>query len=225
MPEDLDDLEGRILRLSDDELVQMIITDSDKFTQREIVFAEEELRDRGFQLEQHRSDLKIITPDSVESTHHKTAIYGMRDGSDLRIITPDRTELAPRKTVIGGGLVGPIIRDIIIVWVLTAVGGFVIGVVTSGLQLDVQKAMLALMVSNLVLGTVAFTIAGCLAPPNRWRHLGFVAFGAWFTSLINVVFFGGSISQWIGGAIFTAIIMGIGGAISHVFKRDTKPSA
>jgi hypothetical protein len=84
--------------------------------------------------------------------------------------------------------------------------------------------MLALMVSNVLLGTVAFTIAGCLAPPRRWRHLCFVALVAWLTSLINVACFGVSIAQWIGGAIFIAIIMAIGGGISYVFKRDTNPS-
>lgn len=118
--------------------------------------------------------------------------------------------------------VSPIIRDVVIVWLLTAMGGFVVGVVAGGPPRDAQRYMLGLAVSNLLLGTVAFTIAGCLAPPRRWRHLGFVAFGAWFTSLINVVFFGVSIPQWIGGAIFMAIFMGLGGAISYLFKRDTK---
>ena len=121
--------------------------------------------------------------------------------------------------------IGPIIRDVIIVWVLTAMGGFVAGVATGGPQQDAQRLMIAAAVSNLLLGTVAFTIVGCLAPPGRWRHLAFVALGAWFTSLINVVFFGVSVPQWIGGAIFMAIIMGIGGGISYVFKKDTRPSA
>lgn len=118
---------------------------------------------------------------------------------------------------------GPIIRDIVIVWVLTAIGGFVAGVATGGPERDAPRFMLALMVSGLLLGTVAFTIAGCLAPPARWRHLGFVALGAWLTGLINVAFFGVSIPQWIEGAIFMGIIMGAGGAISYVFNRGPKP--
>ena len=121
--------------------------------------------------------------------------------------------------------IGSIIRDVIIVWVLTAMGGFVAGVATGGPQRNAQRFMLAVMVSNLLLGTVAFTIVGCRAPPGKWRHLAFVALGAWFTSLINVVFFGVTIPQWIGGAMFMAIIMAIGGGTSYVFKRDTKPSA
>jgi len=118
--------------------------------------------------------------------------------------------------------IGPIIRDIVIVWALTAMGGFVAGVATGGPQRDPQRFVLALAASNFLLGTVAFTIVGCLAPPDRWRHLGFVAIGAWFTSIINVLFFGISLPQWIFAAIFIGIIMGFGGAISYVFKK--KPS-
>jgi hypothetical protein len=116
--------------------------------------------------------------------------------------------------------IGPIIRDVIIVWVLTGIGGFVAGVATGGAQRDVHRFMLAIMFSNVLLGTVAFTIAGCLAPPGRWRHLGFVALGAWLTSLVNVAF-GFTFAQWLAGAIFMAVIMGLGGSISYVFKRDT----
>jgi hypothetical protein len=117
---------------------------------------------------------------------------------------------------------GPVIRDVVIVWVLTALGGIVAGVATAGPQRDAHRFMLALMTSNFLLGAVAFTIAGCLAPPGRWRHLGLVALGSWLTSLINVLFFGVTMAQWIGGVIFMALIMGLGGAISYIFKRDTK---
>lgn len=120
----------------------------------------------------------------------------------------------------------PIIRDVIIVWVLTSLGGFVVGVASSGkASHDTPQSLTALAVSNFLFGTVAFTIAGCLTPLKRWRHLRFVAVGAWFASLINVVFFGVTIPQWIGGAIFMAIIMGLGGAISFVLRREIKPSA
>lgn len=198
MSENLDNLEGWMSRLSDQELVQMVTTDSDKFDQREIVFAEEELRVRGIQLERH--------------------------GSDLRITPPGITESTPDNTVIAGGRVVPVIRDVILVWFFTGVGGVATGITARVLELTPLQGMLILAASNFLLGTVAFTIVGCIAPPDRWRHLGLVALGAWFTSLINVLFFGVSIPQWIGGAIFTAIIMAMGGAISYIFKRDTEPS-
>jgi len=124
-----------------------------------------------------------------------------------------------------GMRVGPIIRDVVIVWVLTAMGGFVAGVATGGPQRDAQRFMLAIAASNLLLGTVGFTIAGCLAPHGRWRHLCVVAVGVWIAGLINVAFFGVTILQWIGSLIFVAVITGVGGALSHVFKRDPTPSA
>jgi len=130
----------------------------------------------------------------------------------------DQTPPPPSK----GVRIGPIVRDVAIVWVFTAMGGFVVGIASSGLGQDPQRFVLALAASNLLLGTVAFTIVGCLAPPERWRHLGFVAIGSWLTGIINVFFLGVTITQWILGAIFIAIIMGAGGAISYVFKR--KPS-
>ena len=78
-----------------------------------------------------------------------------------------------------------------------------------------------LVISNLLLGTVAFTIVGCLAPAPRWRHLRYVALGSWLTSVINVLFFHVAIPHWIASAFFIAIIMSIGGGISHLLKPDT----
>jgi hypothetical protein len=120
--------------------------------------------------------------------------------------------------------IGSILRDVVIVWVLTFMGGLVVGVATGGPHGDMERFMAALAVANLLFGTVAFTIVGCLAPCGRWRHLSFVALGTWITGLINV-FFGISFEEWVGGAIPLAIVMGIGGAISYLFKRDKNASA
>lgn len=115
--------------------------------------------------------------------------------------------------------IGPIIRDVVIVWVLTAIGGFVIGV-SGGSQGDPRRHQVALVISNFLLGSIGFTIAGCLAPRPRWNHLAYVALGAWLTGLINVVFFHVTITQWMFSALFMGIIMGIGGALSYVFRRE-----
>jgi hypothetical protein len=120
--------------------------------------------------------------------------------------------------------VGPIIRDVIIIWILTSMGGFVIGFALAGLPDAKVREAGAYAVSNLLFGTLGFTIAGFLAPSRKWRHLGIVAIGVWFTSLINVMFLGVSVPQWIGGAIFLAIFMGLGGAISNVLRRVIKPT-
>ena len=119
---------------------------------------------------------------------------------------------------------GPIIRDVAIVWVLTALGGFVAGV-AGGSHSDPKRVQVALVVSNFFLGTVAFTISGCLAPQPRWNHLAYVALGAWLTSIINVIFFHVTVPQWMSSALFIGIVMALGGGISYLFKKDTQPTA
>jgi len=114
--------------------------------------------------------------------------------------------------------VGPILRDILIIFVLTFIGGFVIGLASEPTS---PRWILAIPASNLLLGTVGFVISGCLAVGNRWRHLAYVGLGVWLTGLINVLLFGFSIVLWFFSITFVALIMVLGGAISYVFKRDT----
>jgi hypothetical protein len=122
----------------------------------------------------------------------------------------------------GGVSVGTIIRDVVIVVVLTGIGGFVIGL-SGGLRSS--TGMIALAVSNLLLGTIGFIISGCLARENRWRHLWIVALGVWIFGIVNIVFFGFSIGQWIASAFAIALMTGAGGGLSYVFRRNDAPSA
>lgn len=115
--------------------------------------------------------------------------------------------------------VAPIIRDVAIVWILTFFGGFVAGFALAGLPGTAQRLASAAAVSNLLFGTVGFTIAGYLAPPGRWRHLGFVVVGCWLAALTNVIFFHFSIHQWIVSVIFLIPMAGLGGVISTVLRK------
>jgi hypothetical protein len=117
---------------------------------------------------------------------------------------------------------GPIVRDVAIIVALTFVGGFIIGFF--GI-LRTQFGMLAIVISNLVLGTFGFVISGCLARGNRWRHLAYVALGVWLFGLVNVVVMGIGIIPWIFSSIAVAVMMGIGGALSCVFRSDDLPPA
>jgi hypothetical protein len=117
---------------------------------------------------------------------------------------------------------GPIIRDVAIIVALTFIGGFILGFFG---MLRTQFGMLAIVISNLVLGTAGFAISGCLARGNRWRHLASVALGVWLFGLVNVVFMGIGIIPWIFSSIAVAVMMGIGGALSYVFRSDDLPAA
>jgi len=118
--------------------------------------------------------------------------------------------------------IGPILRDVAIVFALTAIGGFIAGVATGGPQHNPQRFTMALAASNLLLGTIGFTIAGCLAPKPRWNHLAYVALGTWLAGLINVLFFHVKLTQWMTSGFFVLVIMGVGGGLSYVFKKDTQ---
>jgi hypothetical protein len=109
--------------------------------------------------------------------------------------------------------IGPILRDVAIIWVLTGLGGFVAGFAAGPSLRPVAAA-----VSNLLFGTVGFVISGCLATGNRWKHLAYVALLTWFTSLINVLF-GLPLEQWFLGVFVFPFLMAIGGGLSFLITR------
>jgi len=62
----------------------------------------------------------------------------------------------------------PIVRGVLLVWFLKFTGGFVVSVAAGiDLQLNAQGVELVLAASDILFGTVGFTIAGCLSPPGR----------------------------------------------------------
>ena len=109
-------------------------------------------------------------------------------------------------------------RDVIIIWIFTAIGGFLIGIATTGSKLP----MAAIAVSNIILGIVGFCISGCMTEEHRWGHLSSVAIFVWLTSIINVLIGPFSLVNWIMGSIFICIMMGIGGGISFLIKKPIK---
>ena len=119
---------------------------------------------------------------------------------------------------------GPVVRDVAVFWGLTLAAGFVIGFVGALVHPGTRPDVTTLALGNLILGTVTFVISGCLVPPSiRWTHLALVALFAWLTSFVNVLFFGASVLQWVFAAIFITFIMGLGGAISCLFNRGSRP--
>jgi hypothetical protein len=113
---------------------------------------------------------------------------------------------------------GPIIRDVLIIMALLFIGPWAV-------DMTWHANMLAMVAAGLLLGTVGFIIAGCLAVGNRWRHLFYVAIGVWLMSILNVLFGPFGIFQWLLSIITDALMMGVGGSLSFLFKRDgtTRP--
>jgi hypothetical protein len=106
-------------------------------------------------------------------------------------------------------------RDVVIVFVLTFLVGFVVRL--SGASPD----FVAIAVSNLFLGVVGFTISGCLARGNRWRHLLLMAIAVWLLSLTNVLLLGSeSLVWWIFSVIPISLAASLGGGMSYLFVRS-----
>jgi len=113
----------------------------------------------------------------------------------------------------------PVLRDVIIVTVLTGLGGFIVGFASTEHNSPLYIYSLAL--SNSLFCIIGLTISGCLAVGNRWRHLAIVAAIVWVVSIFNVIFFGLTFIQWAASVVAIAIFALIGGGISLLFKRKT----
>src|SRR5665213_1292859 len=81
----------------------------------------------------------------------------------------------------------PVLRDVIIVTILSALGGFIVGFTSTNHSSQLYFYGLAL--SNGVFCIIGFAISGCLAAGNRWQHLAYVAGLVWAISIFTVVLF------------------------------------
>ena len=108
-----------------------------------------------------------------------------------------------------------LIRDAVIIFVLTGLGGFVIGLASAGSDLP----MAAVGVSNIIFMIVGFTISGCIVRRQRFRHLLHVALAVWLLGAFNMLFPAIGLVQWLASIIVIAVSMLIGGGISHIFVK------
>lgn len=109
-----------------------------------------------------------------------------------------------------------VVRDVAIICAFAGLLGFILGA-TLG---NWEEAIAVAAVANPLLLTIGLVIVGVRAEGNRWRHLGYVTFGLWLVSLINVASGHASFSDWFLGVFILACMMGVSGALSYVFKRS-----
>jgi hypothetical protein len=80
---------------------------------------------------------------------------------------------------------------------------------------------------TVIFNTISFTIIGCMARVDRFKHLFIVAIVGWLISSINFVFMPMvmkvplSLQQWFIGLGVALSTMGLGGALSFVFVRSS----
>ena len=112
----------------------------------------------------------------------------------------------------------PVIRDVLIILVLTFVVGFGGGFVEGFFRLKLPLLVFGLL--NIGVVTIGFVISGLLAPATgRWTHLWLVAMGVWLFGLINVAISFITVMQWEASLAAILIAMGIGGGVSSLFKK------
>ena len=116
-----------------------------------------------------------------------------------------------------------ILRNSIIVFGLSALGGMVIGITIafSGVQ---NIPFAAIAISNIIFGIVGFFICGCITPQERWKYLSYTAITVWVFSLVNLLFAAGKLTliNWFIGLPVTFIFMLIGGGISTLFVKSVE---
>ena len=167
-----------------------------------------------------RSRRRRRRPGRADLRHHegRDRLQGRRR---LRLGEADCRDEGARRTPVSAASRASIrwrdvVRDVAIVWLLTFTGGVVAARVGTGPKAPV------LVASNLITGVIAFTFIGYLTPVRRFRHLLVVAFAAWLSGLLNVLFFGNPVSSWIVSLVYLTIVMMAGGLLSYLFKRPAR---
>ena len=107
-----------------------------------------------------------------------------------------------------------IIRDFAIVFGMTFIGGFAVAMTWSIFNLPNDSQVFALAISNLLLGSLGFLIAGLLTKSERKKHLIHVALAVWLGGLINLAF-GYPVTQWLISGFFVMIMMAIGCGVAN----------
>lgn len=108
-------------------------------------------------------------------------------------------------------------RDVSIVFGLVLASSFAAVQVVQGMGEEVTPLVIGL--SNIFWGTVGFTISGCLAGVQRFRHLFAVAVGLWLVSFVNVAMGMTPLPAWAVGFLLILLMMGLGGGLSYLFVR------
>jgi hypothetical protein len=114
-------------------------------------------------------------------------------------------------------------RDVSIVFGLVLVSSFAAVQIVQGMGGEVTPLVIGL--SNIFWGTVGFTISGCLARVQRFKHLFVVAVGLWLASFVNVAMGLTPVQFWAVGFFLILLMMGLGGGLSYLFVRTPRAVA
>ena len=110
-----------------------------------------------------------------------------------------------------------LIRDVSIVFGLVVASSFAAAQIIQAMGAEVTAGVIGL--SNFFWGTVGFTISGCLARVQRFKHLLMVAVGLWLVSFVNVAMGLTPLLTQVAGLLLILLMMGLGGGLSYLFVK------
>ncbi len=138
----------------------------------------------------------------------------------IRIELPPRAIRMDKPLYSGKGVnIWTVVRDVLIINMLTFIGGVIVVLASDQPGFSSPRYVLGLAAANILFGTVGFIIVGYLAKGNRWRHLAYVAIGAWLFGLVNVFFGPANFIQWFFSVFSIGIMMVVGGGLSFEINK------
>jgi hypothetical protein len=114
-----------------------------------------------------------------------------------------------------------VLRNVAIVFGLTFVAGFIVGLIS-----QIQKAPLNLPLLGLVnifMITLGFFICGCLTPVKRWPTLLLTVVGVWLASIMNIFLGAATVPTWIASFFVCGIFALLGGGLSTLVVPESRP--
>lgn len=115
----------------------------------------------------------------------------------------------------------PVIKDALIIFILTAIGGFIIGVCKALLGISAENYLIAIGLSNVFFSIVGFLISAVKVKKSRFKHLFKVSFIVWILSSVNIILGYANVLQWCLSAVVILVSMGIGGGLSYIFVSES----
>ena len=114
-----------------------------------------------------------------------------------------------------------VIKDAVIIMLLIFIGTFVLVAIlkSTGAQKLPANTIAA---SNILLGSVGFTISGLSTKANRFTHMLKVTLLVWLIGSMNVIFLQTTVSQWFTSIPFILIMMAVGTAVSYTINKFAK---
>jgi hypothetical protein len=138
---------------------------------------------------------------------------------DANLMEPNQAPSNPLQTSARRPRIDPrkVARDVVLLLILSAIGGFVVGLATAGTS-NAGNFGIGVVAANVVTVISGFAISGALCPGNRWPHLRWVAFFAWIPGVFNLLL-GLSFTDWLLGLPMMYVFMGVGGSLSPLLRR------